>query len=330
MGIKSDNPTTITILCDTLQLLLLKDMKKVILMNLDNVKLNLDTKVVLNIGDPIGKTNAPRAYNALFSDLDMNAIMLPAQIKKGELGQFMKACRTLGIKYFSPTMPHKADIIQYLDDVDEKSRIFNSVNSVYIDDDGIAHGAGMDGKGAVNALREHDVTLEGKNAVILGTGSISGVIGLELALNGVKKITLLNRTNDRLQNISGILRENTQCEIVPMQLNSQNLDIAAEDADVFLQCSPLGMAGYPAKHEYLGFIDLLPTNATVFDVVINPPDTQVISAAKARGLRTVPGMDMLAGQMSEIFKFMFNVNLTKENKNACKEELFSYLGIRGK
>ena len=47
------------------------------IMNLENVKFNTDTKLVLNIGDPMGKTNAPRAYNKLFGELDMNAIMLP-------------------------------------------------------------------------------------------------------------------------------------------------------------------------------------------------------------------------------------------------------------
>ena len=46
-------------------------------MKLENIKLNLDTELVLNVGDPIGKTNAPRCYNKLFERLHMNAIMLP-------------------------------------------------------------------------------------------------------------------------------------------------------------------------------------------------------------------------------------------------------------
>ena len=88
-------------------------------MNLENVKFNTDTKLVLNIGDPMGKTNAPRAYNKLFGELDMNAIMLPVEVKKGMLPRFMEACKMLGIRYISPTMPHKKDIIPLLDDVDE-------------------------------------------------------------------------------------------------------------------------------------------------------------------------------------------------------------------
>jgi shikimate dehydrogenase len=299
-------------------------------MNLDNVKLNLETDLVLNIGDPIGKTNAPRVYNKLFSVLGMNAIMLPVQIKKGDLSQFLAACRTLGIRYFSPTMPHKSDIIPLLDEVDEMSRIFNSVNAVYIDQNGISHGVGLDGKGAVTALLDSAVELDGKNAVILGSGSISGVIGIELIKHGVKKLTILNRTMEKLSSIADILADRTEAEIIPMLLNPGNLDQAARDADIFLQCTPLGMAGYPFTHEYLGFIDALPQSATVFEVIINPPETPVISAARQRGLKTVPGMRMLAGQMDVIFDFMFGVKLTMEHKEACIAELNEYLGLEEK
>lgn len=51
-------------------------------MKLENIKLNLDTELVLNVGDPIGKTNAPRCYNKLFERLHMNAIMLPCESRR--------------------------------------------------------------------------------------------------------------------------------------------------------------------------------------------------------------------------------------------------------
>ena len=96
-------------------------------MKLENIKLNLDTELVLNVGDPIGKTNAPRCYNKLFERLHMNAIMLPCEIKKGELPKLLDACRLMGIHYLCPTMPHKSDFVDLLDDVDETSKLFHSV-----------------------------------------------------------------------------------------------------------------------------------------------------------------------------------------------------------
>lgn len=296
-------------------------------MNLENVKFNTDTKLVLNIGDPMGKTNAPRAYNKLFGELDMNAIMLPVEVKKGELPQFMEACKMLHIRYISPTMPHKKDIIPLLDDVDESSRIFQSVNAVRIDEDGTSHGVGMDGKGALNAILSSGVQLVGKEALMLGSGSISGVIGLELSKHGIRKLTILNRTVEKAQEIADILNTHTSMETKALASTPENLDQAAGTAQLFLQVTPLGMAGYGRTHEHLGFVDHLPKDCVVFDVIINPADTPVISAAKARGLKTVPGLKMLAGQMEVIFRFMFGVELTQEDKNACIQELCQFLGV---
>ncbi len=296
-------------------------------MKLENVKFNIDTKLVLNIGDPMGKTNAPRAYNKLFSELDMNAIMLPIEIPKGKLPEFMEACKTLKIRYICPTMPHKKDIIPLLDDVDESSRIFQSVNAVRIDEDGTSHGVGMDGKGALNAILTSGIDLDGKEAVMLGSGSISGVIGLELSKRGIKKLTILNRTTDEAEKIADILNRYTSMETIALASTPENLDRTAKHARIFLQVTPLGMAGYGATHEYLGFIDELPLDCLVFDVIINPADTPVILAAKARGLKTIPGLKMLAGQMEEIFRFMFQEELTIENKQACIQELCEFLGV---
>lgn len=108
-------------------------------MKLENIKLNLDTELVYNVGFPMGKTNAPRVYNKLFEVLDMNAIMLPVEIEKGKLPEFLEACKLLGVHYLCPTMPHKKDFIPLLDDVDEVSRLFQSVNAIRFDENG-SHG----------------------------------------------------------------------------------------------------------------------------------------------------------------------------------------------
>ena len=71
----------------------------------------------------------------------------------------------------------------------------------------------------------------------------------------------------------------------------------------------------------------MPDDAAVFDCVINPPMTDVIAAAKKNGLTAVPGMKMLVSQMDVIFDFMFNKKITEEDKQACIEELCSYLGV---
>jgi len=296
-------------------------------MKLENITPNLKTKLVFNVGYPMGKTNAPRVYNKFFSLLNMNAIMLPVEIQRGELKSFMDAVKTLNVRYFFPTMPHKADIIPFLDEVDETSRILKSVNAVRIDENGKSYGVGLDGVGAVGSLFEGGAKLAGGEVMMLGSGGVSGVIGLELAKRGVKKLTMLDRPEVFPVEIAGILARETGMEVTALVSEPGNMDRIAAKADVFINATPLGMAGFPHTHAYLGFIDKLPAHATVFDVIINPPETPVIAAARARGLKTVPGMNMLIGNVAAIFKAMFDVEINAVDKRAAMEDLCEYLGI---
>lgn len=295
-------------------------------MKLENVKLNLETELVLNVGDPIGKTNAPRCYNKLFTLLDMNAIMLPCEIKKGQLPQFLDACRLMGIHYLCPTMPHKGDFVDLLDDVDETSRLFRSVNAVRLDENG-SHGVGMDGKGAVRAILDHGAKISGAEALMYGSGGISGVVAYELAQAGVKKLYIANRTPEKAMEIARIVRENTAADAVVIGTDAASLDKAAENCSLFANLTPLGMNGFPHKHEYLGFLERMPKAASVFDCVINPPMSQTILAAKAQGLNTIPGMYMLVSQMDLIFDFLFGRKITDADKEACIDELCSFLNV---
>ncbi len=295
-------------------------------MKLENIKLNLETELVLNVGDPIGKTNAPRCYNKLFERLDMNAIMLPCEIKKGQLPQFMDACRLMGIHYLCPTMPHKGDFVDLLDDVDQVSRLFRSVNAIRIDENG-SHGTGMDGKGAVKAMLNNGAKLDGVNALLYGAGGISGVISYELSQHNVKKLYIANITPEEPEQIAKVLRENTAMEVEVLSLDPKGLDKAAENCELFANLTPLGMKGFPHRHEYLGFIDRMPKSSTVFDCVINPPMSETIEAGQKNGLNTVPGMQMLVSQMDVIFDFLFHKTITAEDKDACIEELCNYLNV---
>lgn len=296
------------------------------MLKLQNLKLNLETELVLNVGDPIGKTNAPRCYNKLFERLDMNAIMLPCEIKKGQLPELIDACHLLGIHYLCPTMPHKGDFVDLLDDVDETSRLFHSVNAIRFDENG-SHGAGMDGKGAVWALLNSGAKLEGIHALLYGSGGISGVVAYELSRQNVKKLYIANRTSEKSEAIAKVLREHSATEVEVIGTDQASLDRAAENCELFANLTPLGMCGFPHQHDYLGFIDRMPKTATVFDCIINPPVSQVIAEAQRNSLNVIPGMQMLVSQMDVIFDFLFRKTITEADKEACIEELCTYLKV---
>ncbi len=176
-------------------------------MKLENLKLNLETELVLNVGDPIGKTNAPRCYNKLFERMDMNAIMLPCEIKKGQLPQFIDACHLMGFIICVPPCPTRGILwIFWMMWMRPPGCSVPSMPSALTRREART---GMDGKGAIKAMVNGGAKLDGINALVYGAGGISGVVTYELSRQNVKKLYIANITPEEPEQIAKVLRENT-------------------------------------------------------------------------------------------------------------------------
>lgn len=295
-------------------------------MNFEYLKLNMDTKLFPIIGCPMGQSSAAFVYNPLFQIYKTNEIMFPIEIPKGGLPDFMKAFRTLGMKHFTLTMPHKSDIIPLLDEVDADSKIFNSVNIIKLEN-GKTIGRGMDGKGCLAAIKSAGVDLHGMEVVILGAGSIIGVICLEMAKAGVKKVTIINRTMENAAKIANIIETHTSMSVAYAEWTKENLDKLAASCDFFMQSTPLGMFGFEKQQEYMGFVDKMKADCIFMENIVNPPETEIVKKAKARGLKVIHGIDMMLGQLGEIFYFCYGIMPTKADLEICKKSAYSHFGI---
>lgn len=298
-------------------------------MSLENVKQNMYTRYIPMVGYPMDHSSASFVYNKLFEIYDINAIMWPLELEPGRLGEFMKAYPVLNIDKIALTMPYKAEIIPYLDQVDECSRLFHSVNIVKVEE-GRTIGSGLDGKGCVEALKVAGVPLEGLEVMMIGAGSISGVVGYELARCGVKTIRICNRTLAHAQSVAETLNAHTAARVEAYSDAPEVMDRVAAQSGLVLNVRPVGMHGYAAQAPYLGYVDRLPQDAWVMDAIVNPPVTPLIAAARAAGHRTVLGMDMMIEQMSVIFDFWYGLRPGPEEKKACKEVLCKHFNLTEK
>ena len=188
-----------------------------------NLICNYKTRLMPIIGYPMDHSNAAQVYNKLFEIYNINKIMFPIEIKPEDLGDYVKAAKTLHIDMYTLTMPLKSAIIPYLDEVDPCSRVFKSVNIVKTVD-GKTVGAGMDGKGCVGALINAGAKIEGSKAVLLGAGSISGAIIYELIQHHVSKVVLLNRTPAHAEDVAKIMKDNWDMDVEAGAATPENLD----------------------------------------------------------------------------------------------------------
>ena len=296
-------------------------------MDFEYLKLDKNTRLVPNIGYPIEAPSTPYIYNPLFRALNLNCILWPVEVAPVALEKYLEAAKQMDIKMLVVTMPFKSQIIPFLDEVDETSRIFDSVNTVKIVD-GKTYGIGMDGKGCLAALKKNGVHLGGARVLMLGAGSITGVIGRELAQNGVRELTVLNRTLDKAERIADILRNNTVgMDITAMEMTRGNLDEAAKGKDLLLQCTAMGFKNSGLEYEYVDFIEHLPKTAVVMDVITNPPRTKIIRKADACGLKHIYGIHMLLGQTGEIIQYVFGVKPSEEAYEESKRVWAAFAGV---
>ena len=296
-------------------------------MPFSNVRADLHTRYIPIIGYPMAQSSASHVYNHLFEVIGVNAMMWPLELEKGRLHEFMAARGVFGIDKFTLTMPHKRDIIGLLDEVEPSARLFGSVNVVWTED-GRTHGASCDGLGAMAALEGAGVDLRDKRVLMLGAGSISGILGYEMARRGVAEIALVNRTLENARRVAAALSEHAGASTRAAEMNKGSLSALAEQADVLIQCAPLGMFGYGADYEDLDFLARLPAHAVVMEAIVNPPETRLVREAKRLGHLTVPGMDMLVGQMSAIFEKWFGAALSEDDQASGKAVLLKHLGAR--
>ena len=73
------------------------------------------------IGDPVEHSLSPVIHSAVMEYLGIDYEYYRVQVKKGDLAQFLERVRREDITGFNLTMPHKTDIIPFLDEIDSEA-----------------------------------------------------------------------------------------------------------------------------------------------------------------------------------------------------------------
>lgn len=243
------------------------------------------------IGDPIDHSKSPLIHGTALDVLDIPYNYRKVRVEKGNLKAYITEAKHFGISGFNLTMPHKVDILPYLDFIDEEAKRFNSVNTVLIKS-GKLYGYNTDGKGFTYAMSELGVFAKDKNIVILGAGGVVSTLALKLELEGAKSIAVVNRTLSSADNIVKVLNIPTRA----LTLNTENLKSAVQDCDILVNATPLGMEGIHKDFDDLSFMDCLKCGALVYDLIYNPSETKFLKSAKNHGFATLNGMGMLIYQ----------------------------------
>jgi shikimate dehydrogenase len=197
----------------------------------------------------------------------------------------------MGFKGFNCTIPHKVEVMQYLDELTPAAAKIGAVNCVAIQN-GKLLGENTDGKGFLQSVRQlRDV--KGAKVVLLGAGGAARAIAVELALAGASHITIVNRSVERGLTLEKRIQEQTpaQTAFVPWS----GTFVPDKSIDLVVNSTSIGL--FPDVNAHVPVaLDELSADAIVCDVIPNPPKTNLVREAQDRGLRVLDGLGMLVNQ----------------------------------
>src|SRR5512136_2456251 len=102
---------------------------------------NVKTILCGIIGNPIEHSLSPAIHNAAFEHLGLDYIYLAFCVS--DVAGAIQGMKALNIRGFSVTVPHKIEVIKYLDEIDPVAQQIGAVNTV-VNDDGYLTGYNTD------------------------------------------------------------------------------------------------------------------------------------------------------------------------------------------
>ena len=259
---------------------------------------NYRAELVGVFGDPVDGNPTCVVEEAAFRALGLNWRYLTCRVAVEDLADAMRGMRAVGMRGVNLTMPHKIEVIQYLDELTEAARIIGAVNTV-VERDGRLIGENTDGKGFVRSLKDADIALADMTVTILGAGGAARAIGVECALGGAKKLNIINRNRARGEELVSVIAAHTpaEAEYFPWTGTAE----LPEDTDILINGTCVGLFPETDRYPDIDYQGIRP-NMPVCDVVFNPVMPVFLQKAQARGARVLTGLGMLVNQAALNFE----------------------------
>jgi shikimate dehydrogenase len=254
-------------------------------------ELNFKQELTAAFGQPIAENPTQVMVEAAYRHHNLDWRYLTIEVGPNDLEDAVKGAKAMGFQGFNCTIPHKVKVIDYLDGLGESASLMGAVNCV-VRKEGKWIGENTDGKGFVSSLKEL-TDPDGKNVVIFGAGGAARAIGVEVALAGASAITIVNRSTERGEELTSLLDEK-----LPVKANFVPWDrsfLIPNETDVLINATSIGL--FPDVNARLDFdLESLTADTVVADVIPNPPATNLVRDARAKGCKVIDGLGMLVNQ----------------------------------
>ena len=262
------------------------------------------------IGDPIDHSLSPNIHSAAFREMDLDSSYIAYRIPKGELEEGIEGLKKIKIYGFNITIPHKIDMMKYLDKMDESCSLIGAVNTV-VNKDGILKGYNTDMDGFLEPFKKKKLNIINTKVLLIGSGGAARAIVAAFAKEKAKSITITNRTLDNANILSEFAKK--------IGLNSNVIKIegvkdTVKNYDIIVNATSVGLR----NEQSIISLEGIKEKTIVYDIVYMPMNTNFIKKAKEKNAIVIYGYEMLLGQAVRAFEIWHGVEAPY---NAMKKAL---------
>ena len=247
------------------------------------------------IGWPAAHSRSPLIHHYWLRTLGIEGGYVIEAVPPEDFAVFVRRLSAHGFVGANVTLPHKERVLA-LSVPDARARAVGAANTLWYEA-GELRATNTDVEGFINNL---DACARGwdkaTDALVLGAGGSSRAVVFGLVERGIKHVHLANRTIERAR----ALADQFGASVHPVAWDA--VGELLPRAGILVNATSLGMHGQPALEIDAG---LLPSHAVVADLVYVPLKTPLLSAARARGLKTADGLGMLLHQAVRGFELWF-------------------------
>jgi len=251
------------------------------------------------VGYPLGHSLSPKIQNAALKScrLEGSYSLFPIHPEdKQSLGGLLGRVRSGEIQGLNVTIPHKQNVIPFLDKLTPTANSIGAVNTIYLDQDKLI-GENTDAPGFLADLKKFLATVPQRHgelrALVLGAGGSARAVVYALVNDGWD-IMIAARRTEQAQELAQQFGS-----AKAMDFNLQTFQ--RSDLPLIVNTTPVGMmpdidqSPWPEKIAF-------PAHAAIYDLVYNPRETKLVREARCQGLNATTGLGMLIEQAALAFE----------------------------
>ncbi|MCR5357144.1 MAG: shikimate dehydrogenase [Lachnospiraceae bacterium] len=276
------------------------------------ININGHTSVYGIIGNPITHTMSPAIHNTISRAMGIDSVYVPF-VANDDLKSIVRGLYSLGVKGINVTVPYKTDIIYELCGLEPLAMEIGAVNTLQYTEHGY-YGFNTDILGLKRELEDEKISLQGRDAVILGAGGAARAVAFLCASQEASSITIINRSlNKALEIRADVAAYAAKNGLQQLSQNVNALTLkeagrAVTDGCIAFQCTNVGLSPNDdtcVVHDGSFYRRV----AVGVDLIYKPAETMFMKYVQSAGGAAYNGLKMLVYQAVSAYEIWHGVKV---------------------